>query len=50
MKKAYLSLVAVCLIPLLGLSVIVGDLAKAQPAPMSLGLSMLPQMGGNTQA
>lgn len=47
MKKAYLSLAAVCLIPLLGLSVIVVDLSKQQPAPtISLGLATL---GGPAQ-
>lgn len=50
MKKAYLSLVAVCLIPLVGLAVIVGDLTKVQPVPMSLNFETSPQMSVTTQA
>lgn len=42
MKKAYLSLIFVCLIPAVGLSFVVGDMAKIGPAPMNLGFPAMP--------
>ncbi len=45
MKKAYLSLVVVCLVPFIGLSFMMDDFAKRDPAIATLGPSMFPQMG-----